>query len=147
MNENLLQLASQLDGDLFWDDTMRILYATDASAYREMPLAVAIPASESDLKKLKFNLAGSIQPTYIINNQSYMISSDLKNYAQAPALYRHFNMNTAVEAFVSFKTGSTKWSVGPQIRYQLLSSFKKEYPISEHLVDYGFKIGVTKTIK
>jgi hypothetical protein len=31
---------------------MRILYATDASAYREMPLAVAIPHSVEDIKKL-----------------------------------------------------------------------------------------------
>jgi len=31
---------------------MRTLYATDASAYREMPLAVAIPKSVSDIKKL-----------------------------------------------------------------------------------------------
>src|SRR5687768_12158737 len=31
---------------------MRILYATDASAYRELPLAVAIPRSVNDLKKL-----------------------------------------------------------------------------------------------
>jgi hypothetical protein len=30
----LEQLAAQLEGDLFFDDTMRILYATDASAYR-----------------------------------------------------------------------------------------------------------------
>src|ERR1044071_7670565 len=31
---------------------MRILYATDASAYREMPLAVAIPKTINDIKKL-----------------------------------------------------------------------------------------------
>ncbi len=31
---------------------MRTLYATDASAYREMPLAVAIPQTENDLKAL-----------------------------------------------------------------------------------------------
>src|SRR6478736_6270033 len=31
---------------------MRTLYATDASAYREMPLAVAIPKSKNDLLKL-----------------------------------------------------------------------------------------------
>ena len=31
---------------------MRILYATDASAYRELPLAVAIPTSVDDLKTL-----------------------------------------------------------------------------------------------
>ncbi len=41
-----------LEGELFFDDAMRTLYATDASAYREMPLAVAIPKSVSDIQKL-----------------------------------------------------------------------------------------------
>lgn len=48
-----LQLLKQsLDGDLFFDDTMRILYATDASAYRELPLAVAFPRTNDDIKKI-----------------------------------------------------------------------------------------------
>ena len=46
------QLANEIEGELFHDVTMRTLYATDASAYREMPLAVAIPKSVNDLKKL-----------------------------------------------------------------------------------------------
>src|SRR5436190_9415269 len=45
-------LAEQLEGELYDDKTMRILYATDASAYREMPLAVAIPKTVDDLKQL-----------------------------------------------------------------------------------------------
>jgi FAD/FMN-containing dehydrogenase/Fe-S oxidoreductase len=52
MNLKLQQLSTELDGDLFFDTTMRVLYATDASAYREMPLAVAIPKTEQDIKKL-----------------------------------------------------------------------------------------------
>ena len=52
MKEKLQQLASQLKGELYFDDTMRILYATDASAYREMPLAVAVPETIADLKQL-----------------------------------------------------------------------------------------------
>jgi len=52
MNDRLQLLAKDLDGDLFLDDTIRTLYATDASAYREMPLAVAIPANTHDLRKL-----------------------------------------------------------------------------------------------
>jgi FAD/FMN-containing dehydrogenase len=52
-NTDLLkQLRSDLEGDLFFDKTMRTLYATDASAYREFPLAVAIPASINDIRKL-----------------------------------------------------------------------------------------------
>jgi FAD/FMN-containing dehydrogenase/Fe-S oxidoreductase len=52
MKSKLQQLASGLEGELFYDDTMRILYATDASAYRELPLAVAFPKTHDDLKKL-----------------------------------------------------------------------------------------------
>ncbi|MEO5998818.1 MAG: FAD-linked oxidase C-terminal domain-containing protein [Chitinophagaceae bacterium] len=52
MKSKLQQLAKSLEGQLYDDDTMRILYATDASAYREMPLAVAIPASTADIKEL-----------------------------------------------------------------------------------------------
>src|SRR4249920_95124 len=52
MNEKLRQLAQTLEGEFYTDDTMRILYATDASAYREMPLAVAIPKTKEDIKKL-----------------------------------------------------------------------------------------------
>jgi FAD/FMN-containing dehydrogenase/Fe-S oxidoreductase len=51
-NSSLSRLAEQLEGDIFFDDTMRILYATDASAYREIPLAVAFPKSIADLKTL-----------------------------------------------------------------------------------------------
>ncbi len=52
MNQRLKALSEDITGELYFDNTMRILYATDASAYREMPLAVAIPQSVDDLKKL-----------------------------------------------------------------------------------------------
>ena len=52
MKEKLRQLAAQLEGDLFDNVTIRTLYATDASAYREMPLAVVIPKTIDDIKKL-----------------------------------------------------------------------------------------------
>ena len=52
MKNRLQKLGLELEGELYFDDTMRILYATDASAYREMPLAVAIPESNDDIKKI-----------------------------------------------------------------------------------------------
>ena len=52
MDDKLKTLSRTLEGDLYMDATMRTLYATDASAYREMPLAVAVPKSLEDLKKL-----------------------------------------------------------------------------------------------
>lgn len=52
MDEKLEILGQALEGELYTDTTMRTLYATDASAYREMPLAVAVPKTIEDLKKL-----------------------------------------------------------------------------------------------
>ena len=52
MLDELDRLAQELSGELYWDEKMRILYATDASAYRELPLAVAIPKDKEDLRQL-----------------------------------------------------------------------------------------------
>ena len=52
MKELLKKLAKTIEGDLFFDKMIRTLYATDASSYREMPLAVAIPKTKEDISKL-----------------------------------------------------------------------------------------------
>ncbi|CAG5006410.1 hypothetical protein DYBT9275_03813 [Dyadobacter sp. CECT 9275] len=51
-DSTLRKLAETIEGDLFLDETIRTLYATDASAYREMPLAVAIPKHITDIRNL-----------------------------------------------------------------------------------------------
>jgi FAD/FMN-containing dehydrogenase/Fe-S oxidoreductase len=48
----LAELSEKLQGSLFTDTVMRTLYATDASAYREMPLGVAIPETQADIQTL-----------------------------------------------------------------------------------------------
>ncbi len=48
----LSTLGLTLQGSLYTDTVMKTLYATDASAYREMPLGVAIPESKEDLEKI-----------------------------------------------------------------------------------------------
>ncbi|MBU8892133.1 MAG: FAD-binding protein [Bacteroidales bacterium] len=52
MLNKLKELSLDLSGDLYTDQKTRILYATDASAYRELPIAVARPKDKSDLRKL-----------------------------------------------------------------------------------------------
>jgi FAD/FMN-containing dehydrogenase/Fe-S oxidoreductase len=48
----LRQLAAALEGELHTDEALRRIYSTDASEYQEMPLAVALPKSERDLRLL-----------------------------------------------------------------------------------------------
>jgi FAD/FMN-containing dehydrogenase/Fe-S oxidoreductase len=45
-------LQKELHGDLYTDDLQKILYATDASSYRELPLAVTRPKDKEDVKKI-----------------------------------------------------------------------------------------------
>lgn len=46
------KLKKVFEGDIYTDSANRILYATDASAYREVPFGVARPKNNSDLIKL-----------------------------------------------------------------------------------------------
>lgn len=48
----LEELSHSLEGEFYYDELFRTLYATDASVYREKPQGVAVPKSTADLKKL-----------------------------------------------------------------------------------------------
>jgi FAD/FMN-containing dehydrogenase/Fe-S oxidoreductase len=50
--KELENLKSKLNGELYFDDLMRKLYATDASVYRKLPLGVALPKNNEDIKLL-----------------------------------------------------------------------------------------------
>jgi FAD/FMN-containing dehydrogenase/Fe-S oxidoreductase len=45
-------LASRLSGELRTDSVAQSIYATDASEYQERPIAVALPASEADVREI-----------------------------------------------------------------------------------------------
>jgi len=99
-------------------------------------------------KRMQLHIAGTLQPTYLINRNTYLITTDYQSYTHEPSLVRRWNMNTSAEAFVSYNTGGgIVWQVGPQFRYQVLSSYSSKYPIRENLMEYGVKIGVSKTIR
>ncbi|MEN8703627.1 MAG: FAD-linked oxidase C-terminal domain-containing protein [Polaribacter sp.] len=51
-NTTLDTLDNSLSGDVLYDNLHKTLYATDASVYRKIPLAVAYPKNENDLKIL-----------------------------------------------------------------------------------------------
>ena len=48
----LEEIGNKLSGSLVYDDLHKALYATDASVYRKIPLAVAYPKDEKDLQVL-----------------------------------------------------------------------------------------------
>lgn len=54
IHEDLEELKSRygFSGDIYLDDSHRIMYATDASTYREIPIAVTYPKDHNDIRIL-----------------------------------------------------------------------------------------------
>ncbi|GAA4310450.1 FAD-binding and (Fe-S)-binding domain-containing protein [Mucilaginibacter gynuensis] len=97
MISKLQQLAKQLDGDLYTDKQMRILYATDASAYREMPLAVAIPKSIADIKAL-IGFANQEKTSLIPRTAGTSLAGQVVGNGIVVDVSKHFNRIIEVNA-------------------------------------------------
>jgi FAD/FMN-containing dehydrogenase/Fe-S oxidoreductase len=52
LKEKLLLLKTKLKGEFFTDNLHKIIYATDASVYSILPIAVAYPKNEEDILKI-----------------------------------------------------------------------------------------------
>ena len=94
--------------------------------------------------KIQFNVSSNIEPSLVLKSNAYILSSDGNNYVNDPSLLRKWNASSNFGAFVSFKSSKFKWQIGPNVRYQWLSTYQKDYTIKEHLVDYGVRIAISK---
>jgi hypothetical protein len=97
-------------------------------------------------ERLQFNIGATVQPSYLLNTDSYMLTEDYHDYDKSPNKFRRWNINGGVEAFLTYRTGDIRWQVGPEFRYQLFSSYISQYPVTENLKGYGLKIGITKML-
>jgi hypothetical protein len=97
-------------------------------------------------ERLQFNLGASIIPSYLLGATSYMLSDDLSTYSKDPAKYRKWNISGGLEAFFSYRIGNIRWQIGPEFRYQFLSTYTSQFPLNENLKTYGLKIGLTKML-
>ncbi|HYG18200.1 MAG TPA: FAD-binding oxidoreductase, partial [Ohtaekwangia sp.] len=88
MNFDLLK--SELEGELFTDETTRKLYATDASAYREVPRAVAIPRTDEDLVKL-IRFAASHKTSIIPRTAGTSLAGQVVGAGIVVDVSKHFN--------------------------------------------------------
>jgi len=118
-----------------------------ANQYFELSMPVGVEVRLFGNEKIQWDVAGTVQPTYLLNRNSYLITTDYKNDTREPSLVRRWNVNAGVETYIAYNTGTVRWQVGPQFRYQMLSTYENKYPIKEYLMEYGFKIGVSKTIR
>jgi len=97
-------------------------------------------------ERLQFNLGATVQPSYLLGANWYMLSQDLTQIGKEPARYRKWNVSGGLEAFLSYRVGNIRWQVGPEFRYQFLSTYTSRSVLSENLKTYGLKIGLVKSL-
>ncbi|WP_321289812.1 FAD-linked oxidase C-terminal domain-containing protein [uncultured Sunxiuqinia sp.] len=51
-NDLFLELKQKLEGDVYTDNVQKVIYATDASSYREIPQAVCKPRNKEDIRQI-----------------------------------------------------------------------------------------------
>lgn len=98
-------------------------------------------------KRLGLNTEASVQPTFTLNNNTYLLSTDYKHYTTGNEFMRKWNINSSVGLNITYTTGSSSWQFGPQFRYQHMPTYSNLYPIKEHLMDYGVRIAYTRQIR
>ncbi len=110
------------------------------------PIGIDWRMAASSNGRLTINAAASLQPTYTFDKEPFVLTTDYKNYTDGASIMRNWNLNSNVEAYISYKVGPLRWQLGPQFRYQHFSTYSNAYPIREHLLDYGIKLGFTKSL-
>lgn len=115
---------------------LRNLYVS-ASMPVGLELRLNGAGSKNDL-----GIAATVQPTYMLGDRIYLLTTDYKNYAEVPSLTRKWNFSGGLEIFAGINTGKINWRIGPHVRYQMLSTFDDTYPVKEHLFDFGLKLGI-----
>ena len=116
----------------------------NSSTYQiSMPLGADFKIAGNN--NFKWFAGATIQPSYVFAGNPYLISSDMKNYIYDMSMMRRFNLNTSFETFISItmKNGAVL-NAGPQLRYQLLSTYDKRYSYDEKLYNLGIKLGITR---
>jgi len=84
------ELRISLEGDLKTDRHTRLLYATDASAYREIPDAVAVPLNKDDIGKL-IDFARQMKTSLIPRTAGTSLAGQVVGGGIVVDISRHFN--------------------------------------------------------
>ncbi len=94
--------------------------------------------------KIQIDISSVIEPSAVLKSDAFIISSDGRYYVNDPSLIRKFNVGAAFGAYITFKAKKINWHLGPDFRYQLLSTYKNIYSSQERFIDYGIRIGISK---
>ena len=114
--------------------------------YYQLSVPVGVDMKLLDKHKFQVHLGATLQPSYLLNTDAYVLSDDYSSYVKDADAYRRWNLIAGAEAYISYGVGKIRWEIGPQVRYQIFSSYKNSYPLQENMLNYGIRIGISKSI-
>ena len=89
-HNKLSELKASLKGEVYADEYTRLIYATDASAYRQMSQLVVRPADIDDLKKL-ISFARSLKTSLIPRAAGTSLAGQVVGGGIVADISKHFN--------------------------------------------------------
>lgn len=110
----------------------------------QVSLPIGLSYKLSSNKNVEWFIGATAQPSYIFGGKAHLISSDLKNYISDPSTIRNWNLNIGIETYMNYRLGSYSFRVGPQVRYQVYSTYRKNVALIEKPYAVGLKFGIVK---
>ncbi len=115
--------------------------------YYQISFPIGVDMKVAGNNKLQLHLGGTVQPSYLLNTDAYVLSDDLTTYSKDGQAFRRWNLNAGAEVYLSYAVGKIRWELGPQVRYQIFSTYKNSIPLQENMLNYGIRIGISKSIR
>ncbi|MEP7255636.1 MAG: outer membrane beta-barrel protein [Ferruginibacter sp.] len=110
----------------------------------QISIPVGLSYKLSSTNNVEWFAGASVQPTYIFGGNAHLISSDLKSYVSDPSSISNWNLNLGFETYMNYKLGGYRLQVGPQVRYQVYSTYRKNVALIEKPYAVGLKVGIIK---
>jgi hypothetical protein len=110
----------------------------------QVSVPIGLSLRLSGKNNVEWFAGASAQPTYVFGGKANLISADLRSYISEPSSIREWNLNLGFETYMSYKLGSYNLQVGPRVRYQMYSTYRKNIALIEKPYAIGFRIGLVK---
>jgi Outer membrane protein beta-barrel domain len=114
--------------------------------YYQLSIPLGVDMKVVSTGKFQLHLGATVQPSYLLNTDAYVLSNDFSSYTKDAEAFRRWNLIAGAEAYISYGAGKIRWEIGPQVRYQIFSTYKNSYPLQENMLNYGIRFGISKSI-
>lgn len=136
----LISRSSVILNPVSTDQTSRL-----NSSNFQLSLPIGAEIKLMSRNKWQWYAGATIQPTYVLSGNAYLLSADMNYYVFDASMINKWNLNMGVETFVSYQLNQKlQLNMGPQFRYQLNSTYDKQYTYKEKLYNLGIKLGIVQ---